>query len=600
MTLARPRKALVLGDDLRSLLGVVRSLGRGNVEVHVGWHPADSLVRHSRHVSRAHALPAYSADDDAWKTALIALMKQEAYDLVVPCSDPVLIPLQTHRAALEPHGRIYLLDDAVYRTVFDKFAVNALARAGGVCLARECMVGNRSEAEVIKASFQLPVVLKPRASFDPRRVGERQEVRKAYAWREFDTLLDAMLEEGPVAVQENFIGQGVGVELLLKEGKPLLEFQHVRLHEPLRGGGSCYRKGVAVSPDLREAALAILGPLKYTGVAMVEFKVNPVTGAWVFIEVNGRFWGSLPLAIASGADFPLALFEMLVEGRTSFPEQVRHGLCCRSWTGDLQWQVANLRADRRDPTLATRPLPAVVGETVANVVTLRERSDTFALDDPIPGVVEIGRLASSVVGSLVRKAWRRMLQPAPIRRRLARRARRALRHARSVLFVCKGNICRSPFAHQLVTQVVRPAQACVSAGYYPAADRPSPAAAIAAAAGVGVDLSAHRSVQLTEAHVFAADAIFVFDEENYNRLAADYACRAKLHLVGALCPEGPLWIADPYGQDVQGFEQTYGQIRDAIIATYGRADPRASGPPRRLNMSPPDSPRLQPVADNAR
>ncbi len=439
------RKALVLGDDVRAFIGVVRSLGRGNVEVHIGWQPTDSLVRHSRYVHRAHALPAYSPDDDCWKAALIDLMQREAFDLVMPCSDPAQIPLQTHRRELEPFGRIYLLDDPVFRTVSDKFAVNALARAAGVRVPRERLVRHRAEAEEIGAFFQLPVVLKPRASHDPRRVGRRQEVRKVYHWQELDRQLAEMLASGPVAVQENFIGQGVGVELLLNRGAPLLEFQHVRLHEPLLGGGSCYRQGVPVTAALREAALAILGPLQYTGVAMVEFKVNPVTGDWVFIEVNGRFWGSLPLAVASGADFPRALFELLVEGRTEFPQQPRSGLCCRNWSGDFQWQAANLAADRSDPTLATRPLRAVVGETVVNLLRLRERSDTLTLDDPLPGLAEFSRLALGVARGVGRRCRRRACSFRSFAGDLPGTPG-ALASAHTVLFVCKGNICRSPFA----------------------------------------------------------------------------------------------------------------------------------------------------------
>jgi protein-tyrosine-phosphatase/predicted ATP-grasp superfamily ATP-dependent carboligase len=568
MANAPRRKALVLGDDVRALIGVVRSLGRGNVEVHVGWQPPDSLVRCSRYVHRAHALPAYAESDDAWKAALIELMQRESFDLVVPTSDPTQIPLQSHRRALEPYGRIYLLDDTVFRVVSDKFAVNALAAAGGVRLPRERVIHEIAEAPEVESVFRLPVVLKPRSSFDPRRVGTRQAVAKAYTWPEFDHRLRRMLAVGPVAVQENFIGQGVGVELLLKAGEALLEFQHVRLHEPLYGGGSCYRKGVAVTPALRDAALAILGPLRYTGVAMVEFKVNPKTGDWVFIEVNGRFWGSLPLAVASGADFPLALFQMLVDGRTDFPGDYRQGLCCRYWTADAHWHAANLRADRQDPTLATRPLPSVIGETLANFATLRERSDTWTLDDPLPGLAEVGRLLGTFARGLGRRLRRRALRLSPVRQRLAQRARRALTGARTVLFVCKGNICRSPFAHQLVTQVVRPGQTCVSAGYYPAADRPSPDAVVAAAARFGVDLSRHRSVRLTDAHVRDADAVFVFDDENYERVLADHRCRRKLHFVGALCAKGPLCIDDPYGHGPERFAQTYEQIRAAIMAAY--------------------------------
>ena len=239
------------------------------------------------------------------------VMIREQFDLVIPCSDPTQIPLQRHRIELEPHGKIYLLDDEIFDVITDKLKVNALARSAGIRLPREQVVRSVGDVPDIKARFKLPLVVKPASSFDPRVVGERRAVRKAYAWDEFATLLGGMLVSGPVAVQENFIGQGVGVEFLLHRGEPLLEFQHVRLHEPLHGGGSYYRKGVAVTPALREAALAVLGPLKYTGVCMAEFKVDPATGDWVFIEINGRFWGSLPLAVASGADFSTRSFRTL-------------------------------------------------------------------------------------------------------------------------------------------------------------------------------------------------------------------------------------------------------------------------------------------------
>ena len=77
--------------------------------------------------------------------------------------------------------------------------------------------------------------------------------------------------------------------------------------------------------------------LRYTGVAMVEFKVNAKTGEFVLIEINGRFWGSLPLAVAAGANFPLWLYQMWVENREDFSEKPKIGLYCRNlqadWTG---------------------------------------------------------------------------------------------------------------------------------------------------------------------------------------------------------------------------------------------------------------------------
>src|SRR5690606_38589075 len=113
--------------------------------------------------------------------------------------------------------------------------------------------------------------------------------------RELAVTLTALENWGGALVQENFTGSGVGVELLAYQGEVLVAFQHVRVHEPLEGGGSSYRRSAALHPQLLAASKALMKALDYTGVAMVEFKFNFNTGDWVFIEINGRFWGSLPL-----------------------------------------------------------------------------------------------------------------------------------------------------------------------------------------------------------------------------------------------------------------------------------------------------------------
>jgi predicted ATP-grasp superfamily ATP-dependent carboligase len=270
---------------------------------------------------------------------------------------------------------------------------------------RERVVERLEKIEQVRAELTLPVVLKPQWSYDRASVGPRRYVRFADSWEELEQTLKEMLSVGPVAVQEFFRGRGAGVELLLADGEPLLEFQHLRLHEPARGGAGPYRQSMPLTPELRDAAVALLRPLRYTGVAMAEFKVNLDTGDWMFIEVNGRFWGSLPLAVAAGADFPLALFQLLVEGRRDFPRRYRVGLRCRNWRGDRWWLTANLHARRTDPSLPTVPLWKVGLEALTSVVTLRERSDTFALDDPGPAVAELGLIAQD--------SWRSLSTTAP-------------------------------------------------------------------------------------------------------------------------------------------------------------------------------------------
>src|SRR6185369_11393153 len=116
--------------------------------------------------------------------------------------------------------------------------------------------------------------------------GIRRAVRKAWNREQAQALA-----KSPLLVQQNFIGIGVGVEVLCREGEVLAAFQHERVHEPMSGGGSTYRKSVALSPELMDAARKLMRAMQHTGVGMVEFKVNPADGSWILIEINGRFWG---------------------------------------------------------------------------------------------------------------------------------------------------------------------------------------------------------------------------------------------------------------------------------------------------------------------
>ena len=134
------RKALVLGHDSRSFLSVIRSLGRAGIEVGVAWHQPDGSASRSRYIASAYDLPPFRQHDDLWKTRLIELVQGEKFDLVIPCHDSSLVPLQQNRTDLEPHGRFYLLSDEAFAVFFDKFRTNELARSVGVCVPREVIL----------------------------------------------------------------------------------------------------------------------------------------------------------------------------------------------------------------------------------------------------------------------------------------------------------------------------------------------------------------------------------------------------------------------------------------------------------------------------
>jgi protein-tyrosine-phosphatase/predicted ATP-grasp superfamily ATP-dependent carboligase len=555
---------LVLGRGDRAFLSVIRSLGRAGLNVHVGMCEPDELALKSRYVREYHRIPGFRPGDSTWLDTIEQLLSATRFDLVVPCNDHAVIPLQLHKEQLGRLARVYALSDRAFEIAFDKIKTFELAGELGIAQPRGKVIATDEPIDSALEGLSLPAVIKPPSSFTAENLSAKRSVVRVRSVEEAERQLRAAHSWGQALVQENFVGAGVGVELLAKDGKTLLALQHERVHEPLEGGGSSYRKTTPLHPDLLAASQALLGALRYTGVAMVEFKLDHRSGKWAFIEINGRFWGSLPLAEAAGADFPLSLYQMLVNGQETFPNEYRTGMYCRNLSADFHWLFANLKADRSDPLLATRPLSKVALEPL-NLLTLRERWDSLAIDDLRPGLAECKSLVTAMARKLGKVVSRRLASTRSHRKRASSQLIKAAEKAKSILFVCKGNICRSPFAERYATSVLPHGIDVKSCGYYPVSRRHSPDEAVRAAAAYRVDLSNHRSVLLSDELLAAADMIVVFDDSNVDRIRSEYpAARNRIFKLGVLCPDSDGEIRDPWGGDDARFAAAYSQITEAI------------------------------------
>src|SRR5690606_17122175 len=99
------------------------------------------------------------------------------------------------------------------------------------------------------------------------------------------------------------------------------------------------------------AANRLLKPLGWHGVAMIEFKVDS-QGRWWLIEINARLWGSLQLAVDSGADFPWLLYQLATVGQVTSSQQYVLGRNLRWWLGDLDSLYLRLRDRELERPLA--------------------------------------------------------------------------------------------------------------------------------------------------------------------------------------------------------------------------------------------------------
>jgi protein-tyrosine phosphatase len=143
----------------------------------------------------------------------------------------------------------------------------------------------------------------------------------------------------------------------------------------------------------------------------------------------------------------------------------------------------------------------------------------------------------------------------------------------TLVFVCKGNICRSPFAEGYARRTLAGGVEVRSAGYYPKNDRPCPDEAVRAAREAGIDLAPHRSALLGEDALRRADAVFVFDRHNWRTVVERFPfARPKLHLLGDLAGNRAREIRDPYGGTLDDFRAAYRRISGALDAGGLAAD----------------------------
>jgi protein-tyrosine phosphatase len=137
-----------------------------------------------------------------------------------------------------------------------------------------------------------------------------------------------------------------------------------------------------------------------------------------------------------------------------------------------------------------------------------------------------------------------------------------------VLFVCAGNICRSPFAERVWRALAGDAIAVNSAGFI-GPDRAPPSEALTAAAARRIEHADHRSKLLTASLVRSSDAVFAFDRSNVRRFRRTHPGYAgELLWLGDFDPVwcGERSIRDPWGRGAPAFAETFARIERCVAA----------------------------------
>jgi predicted ATP-grasp superfamily ATP-dependent carboligase len=404
------RHVLVTDANRGSALAFIRSLGRRGWRVTAADFKPSSAGFRSRYTTDRLLYPRPTERPDEVVEAIRRAVVRDGIDLVVPITDEVGLPLADARDEFDGRTTLALAGDAALAVTHDKAATLALAERLGVPVPATRSVPVGGDAIAAAKDLGYPVVVKPTVSREllgDRTIGSYQVT---YAAGE-DELRARLRDIGsaPVLLQPWLPGAGLGVELLTDHGRPLAAFQHRRIREvPPSGGASSLRESVDLDEDLYGCAVRMLGEIGWTGLAMVEFRRGP-DGVGHLMEINGRVWGSLPLAVEAGMDFPARLADLMLDGPAGADEPVatdyRRGVRSRNLRLDVGWIGAVLLGRRRYRYLPWPRRSAAIS-AMASLLDPRIADDHLSLTDPGPGLALLATIPGDGVGRVRRRGRR--------------------------------------------------------------------------------------------------------------------------------------------------------------------------------------------------
>ena len=317
------QSAIVLDGNLKHALCVVRSLGKEGVRVFCGAERSTAMSRYSRYCVKGFTYTSPKVDQAAFIQEVIAEAKELGDKPVLyAMSDATWLSLWQHKTEIDAVATVLWPSDHAIEIGFDKGATYSEARLLGIPIIDSWLRERKEEVVQVAEVLEYPAVVKTRRSVTwhdgkgvsgtARFVHDKEELLQVFQ--------EIVETTGEAPLIQRFIkGEEYGVEMLVTDGRVIAETIHHRIRSLSPTGGASVVKETIGDSELTESmcahAYTLAKELFWNGPMMVEFKLDSDSKEVLLMEINGRWWGSLPLAAAAGVDFPYLYYELATGAR---------------------------------------------------------------------------------------------------------------------------------------------------------------------------------------------------------------------------------------------------------------------------------------------
>ncbi|WP_254765176.1 carboxylate--amine ligase [Natrinema marinum] len=373
---------VVPGIDAPSTVACLRSLRPRGVRTIVGSESRSTPAAASSHRDEFVSLPDPEIDLPAYGDALLSLAERPDVETIIPVREEDVYVLADRKDDFADEVATPWPDFETLRRVQDRVELFDAAAAAGVEAPETARLDEWDDWDretIVKPRYTVaaPAYLGP--TFDRAEIGSTEYQRPG---TRPDTTTEVETRGHVPLVQERIPdSREFGFFALYDRGDPVATFQHCqRRGWEYCGGPSAYRESVSI-PELEDAGRALLGELEWHGLAMVEFLRDPADGEFKLMEINPRFWSSLPFSVRAGADFPYYYWQLATGEALPSDPTYEVGMGGHLLRGELSYlhSVAT-----KEYPLVERPSLDEAARDVAASLVRHPRFDYAVPDDPVP------------------------------------------------------------------------------------------------------------------------------------------------------------------------------------------------------------------------
>lgn len=316
-------KILIPESQSRNVLAAVRSLGRAGHHIVLATPRKEgcraSLLRHrSRYVSKAVNLLSPHISPEAFFHDILDLVRHEAIDVLLPFTHGTVLPVSYYKGSLARYTHVPIIDYSTLRYAHDKLETLKLARSLQVATPITFHPNDSDELRALSEHIPYPCLVQARQGCGVgttiQFASNFQQLIAGYEIIHHQESTPPVDDYSQPMIQEYVPGQIHDAVFLYSHGSCRAALTQERvITYPVQGGPGAVNKTTS-NPELLDLGRRLLDALGWHGPAQVEFKLDPRDGEYKLLEINPKFWGTLPLAMEAGIDFAQMACKLAYEG----------------------------------------------------------------------------------------------------------------------------------------------------------------------------------------------------------------------------------------------------------------------------------------------